>query len=261
MTKYLEYSLEYASQRSYLDDLYHIYPTIPNGLREINKSVWGEVERAFTARDDLMLVKNLLKLDLFPFKDSYVGYLRTDESALERNPRTVSRLASVIYDMGITEAYKNATTPKENNRQMGPCFKQWIAKGSLGLPLKPYSSFVWGKDDALLQASDAQMMDFAKRKLNYTRNKGLDFVARIRGKYVIGEAKFLTCEGGHQNAQFDDAISTLMTPNVNAIQIAILDGILYVPNGSKMYRRLMTDFSEKNIMSALVLREFLYEIY
>ena len=33
---------------------------------------------------------------------------------------------------------------------------------------------------------------FAEKSLGYNRNKGLDFLARINGKYVIGEAKFLT---------------------------------------------------------------------
>jgi len=31
----------------------------------------------------------------------------------------------------------------------------------------------------------------------------LDLVARVRGRYVIGEAKFLTDYGGHQTAQFN----------------------------------------------------------
>ena len=114
--------------------------------------------------------------------------------------------------------------------------------------------------NAILNASDSQMQDFARRFLNYKRDKGLDFVARINGRYVIGEAKFLTDFGGHQNAQFADAISTLTTPNVNAIQIAILDGVLYIPGGNKLYREISSRYAEKNIMSALVLREFLYEI-
>ena len=41
-------------------------------------------------------------------------------------------------------------------------------------------------------------MHWAKKTLGYTRNKGLDFIARFNGKYVIGEAKFLTDFGGHQ---------------------------------------------------------------
>lgn len=104
------------------------------------------------------------------------------------------------------------------------------------------------------------MKEFAKSRLNYHRNKGLDFVGRFHGKYVIGEAKFITDFGGHQNAQFDDAIATLTTSNVRAISIAILDGVLYIPNKGKLYAAITGKYKNHNIMSALVLREFLYSL-
>ena len=63
---------------------------------------------------------------------------------------------------------------------------------------------------------------FAQKYLNYNRNKGLDFIARFNKKYIIGEAKFLTDFGGHQNAQFNDAIEILKDSKVKAITIAIL---------------------------------------
>ncbi len=53
-------------------------------------------------------------------------------------------------------------------------------------------------------------------------------VARFNGKFVIGEAKFLTDFGGHQNAQFNDAISTVLAPDVRAVKVAILDGVIYI---------------------------------
>jgi hypothetical protein len=103
-------------------------------------------------------------------------------------------------------------------------------------------------------------MEFARSELGYNRDKGLDFVARFNGKYVIGETKFLTDFGGHQNAQFNDAISTIETKNVKAIKVAILDGVLYIKGNSKMYKQLTEKYKNCNIMSALVLREFLYQI-
>ena len=114
--------------------------------------------------------------------------------------------------------------------------------------------------NAILNASDAEMQLWAKEHLGYDRNKGLDFVARFNGKYVIGEAKLLTDFGGHQNAQFEDAISTIMVPNVNAIKIAILDGVLYIKGNNKMYNYLTETYSNENILSALLLRDFLYSI-
>ncbi|WQR97940.1 hypothetical protein KVC81_00355 [Helicobacter pylori] len=35
MNYWTKLSIEYANQRSYLDDLFQVYPTIPEGLREI----------------------------------------------------------------------------------------------------------------------------------------------------------------------------------------------------------------------------------
>ncbi len=103
-------------------------------------------------------------------------------------------------------------------------------------------------------------MNFARQYLGYNHEKGLDFVARFNNKYVIGEAKFLTDFGGHQNAQFNDAISTLTTEGAEAIIIAILDGVLYIKSNNKMYKSLNEKYKGYNIMSALVLREFLYQI-
>lgn len=116
------------------------------------------------------------------------------------------------------------------------------------------------KKDAILNGSDAQLMSFAANELNYKHSKGLDFIGRFNGKYVIGEAKFLTDFGGHQNAQFNDAISTIQAKKVKAITVAILDGVLYIKGKNKMYKDITTKYSNLNIMSSLVFREFLYQI-
>ena len=101
MNRWTKLSIEYASQRSYLDDLFQVYPTIPEGIRELNGELWKDVEKSFEKRDNITLLKNLLKLDLFPIKDSYVAYLKRDKTALERNPATAARLSGRLYEMGL----------------------------------------------------------------------------------------------------------------------------------------------------------------
>ncbi|RVZ01395.1 hypothetical protein EC511_03820 [Helicobacter pylori] len=59
-------SIEYANQRSYLDDLFQVYPTIPEGLREIDSKIWSNIEYHFKQKDNLALIAELLNLDLFP---------------------------------------------------------------------------------------------------------------------------------------------------------------------------------------------------
>lgn len=139
-------------------------------------------------------------------------------------------------------------------------FKDWLDRKTLGIQPVSIDEFTSNNEDAILDASDKAMMDFAKEHLNYHHNKGLDFVARFNRKYVIGEAKFLTDFGGHQNAQFNDAISTIETKNVKAIKIAILDGVLYIKGRNKMHKSITELYKDYNIMSALVLREFLYQL-
>jgi hypothetical protein len=260
MNHWTQLSIDYANQRSYLDDLFQIYPTIPDGIRELNGDLWKDVEKAFGDKDNTALLKNLVKLDLFPIKDSYIAYLRRDKTALERNPATAARLAGRLYEMGLDNIYARCSEPKETNRQIGPLFKRWLNKKALGIQPVKLEQFLATKENAILDASDAEMMAFAREHLNYKHKKGLDFVGRFNGKYVIGEAKFLTDFGGHQNAQFNDAIATINAKDVKAIKIAILDGVLYIKGKNKMYKDITGKLKNDNIMSALVLREFLYQL-
>lgn len=260
MNYWTELSIEYANQRSYLDDLFQVYPTIPEGIRSIEEDAWNDVVKAFEKRDNITLLKSLLKLDLFPIKDSYVAYLKRDKTAIERNPTTVARLCGRLYEMGLNTIYTHCSEPKETNRQIGPFFKRWIRKKSLGIEPVKIDKFLNTKENAILDASDVEMTSFAYERLNYKHNKGLDFIGRFNGKYVIGEAKFLTDFGGHQNAQFNDAIATIKAKNVKAVKIAILDGVLYIKGKNKMYKEITSRLKNDNIMSALVLREFLYQL-
>jgi hypothetical protein len=161
--------------------------------------------------------------------------------------------------MGLTKIFERCSEPKETNRQIGPLFKRWIEKETLGAPLQKMNEFISHKGNAILHASDNEMMKFASKKLGYERYKGLDFVARFNKKYIIGEAKFLTDFGGHQNAQFADGISTILTPNVKAKIIGIFDGVCYIKGKNKLYKHLEL-YSKYDIMSALVLREYLHQV-
>lgn len=218
------------------------------------------MESAFHKKKNEELLRRLLKLKLFPIKDSYIAYLKRDKTSIERNPRTVNRICGRLYELGLDKLYERCREPKETNRQIGPMFRNWLRKKSLGITPVGLEQFLADKNDAILDGSDQSMMDFARQELNYTHNKGLDFVARFNGKYVIGEAKFLTDFGGHQNAQFNDAISTITVQGVKAITVAVLDGVLYIKGKNKMYKQITETYNQYNIMSVLVLRDFLYQL-
>jgi len=259
MNYHTQLSIEYANQRSYLDDLFKVYPTIPEGIRDINELLWKNIELAYKKQDNIKLIQELLKLDLFPIKDSYIAYFRRDPSSLQRNPNTINRICVRLYEMGLDKIFERCSEPKETNRQIGSLFRRWLNSGALGFKPSQLEQFMSNNDNAILDGSDQILMNFASKYLNYKHTKGLDFVARFGGKYVIGEAKFLTDFGGHQNAQFNDAIATITAKNVNAIKVAILDGVLYIKGNNKMYQYISSQ-NELNIMSSLILREFLYQL-
>ena len=55
-------------------------------------------------------------------------------------------------------------------------------------------------------------------------------------------------------------MATLKVKNVKAITVAILDGVLYIEGGDKMHQAVLKYAKKYNILSALLLREFLYQV-
>lgn len=85
-------------------------------------------------------------------------------------------------------------------------------------------------------------------------------MGRFGGKYVIGEAKFLSDFGGHQDAQLEDALLTVQDEGTRTIKVAILDGVVWLKTQNKMHTTVTRDFADENIFSALLLRDFLYSL-
>jgi len=133
MNNCIKLSIDYANQRSYLDDLFQVYPTIPEGIRDLNEKIWADIEKAFKRKNNDALLRKLLTLDLFPIKDSYIAYLRRDESAIDRNPRTINRICGRLYEIGLDKIFEKCSEPKETNRQIGPMFREWLRKNLLEL--------------------------------------------------------------------------------------------------------------------------------
>ncbi|GAB1477359.1 hypothetical protein MASR2M70_21970 [Bacillota bacterium] len=265
MNYWTSQSIEIANQRDYLDQLFKVYPLSQNLKRELSETTISLLKKYYNQKDNQELINILLSLELFPIKDSYVAYLKRDRTAIERNPKTINRLAGLMYELGFDKMIENCTLPKETNRQIGPMFKAWIDKGYLGIDIaRTVDAFADNDNDMILNMSDTEMMNFASAYFEYDRDKGIDFIARVNKKFVIAEAKFLTDYGGHQNAQFSDAISTLQA-RYNSIDghpvlpMSILDGVLYISSNNKMFNYLVNN-EDKTIVSALLLREYLYSL-
>lgn len=259
MNYFTDLSIKLANQRNYLDQLFSVYPLAPDSIRDIDLSLWNTIEESYNTGDNKKLFNALIKLDLFPIKDGYVPYFKKDKTAIERNPATINRICGRIREIGLDKLYEKCSQPKETNRQMGPLFKNWVNSGVLGVIPVDVNTFISSQENAILDGSDQDLKNFAATELGYTRNKGLDFLGRFNGTYVIGEAKFISDEGGHQNDQFEDALLTINTPvHNNVLKIGILDGVLYIPSRRKMYKRITQN--DVPIMSALLLRDYLYSL-
>ncbi|WP_118834122.1 type II restriction endonuclease [Neisseria meningitidis] len=120
------------------------------------------------------------------------------------------------------------------------------------------------QENIVFNASDKAMQNFAKNHLGYQHEKGLDFIAKFNNKFIIGEAKFLTDFGGHQNAQFNDAITTMRAPlaesDYTVQTIAILDGVLYIKGQNKMFKDLSSFKDNEVVISTVLLRDYLFSV-
>ncbi len=274
MNTWTQRSIDMANQSNYLDQLFKVYPLSANEKRDLAPDVIYKIKRYLIERDSKKLITLLLdqlkkrngcEAHPFPIKYSYVSYLKNDRSAIDRNPKTVERIAGYLYDMGLAEIIEKTSSPKETNRQMGPLFKNYIDNGTLGIPVvKTETEFMSNDSDMIFNCSDTYGQNFASRHLGYRRNKGLDFIARVNKTYIIGETKFLTDFGGHQDAQLNDAIDTLLTPiekTEHKVQkIAIIDGVAYIKSRSKMFKTICSYPDDAIILSSVLLREFLGSI-
>ncbi len=253
MNNWIKKSIEIANNPCYLDNLYDVYPMDVGETRKIPQETLKRIEAAVKSGDKLALIKILLKeLDLFPVKDSYVAFLRRYPDATEINPAAVDRLGNRLLEMGYQEIIKASTQPKETNRQIGPLFRRWLA--TVGYPVLEEEDFLKHKGLAILNGSDKYLMEFSNRELGTKLKKGLDFILRTNDKFVIGEAKFLTDFGGHQNAQFNDAMTLLHHRPGRAIKVAILDGVIWIKGKNKMHTTIKK--KRGTALSALLLNDF-----
>lgn len=256
MNEWIQRSIELANSPGYLDRLHEVYPVTWETTRELDPQIKKHLQDVYTHQDSPRLMRILLRLDKFPIKDPYVAFLRKRRFFPEYNPQTVERIAQRLYSIGFEVVVEGIEEAKEFNRQIGTLFKRWLPK--LGYPFLTELEFGRYEGIAFLQGSNGELMNYANNGLGCDLNKGPDLLAKAGIHYVLGEAKFLTDYGGHQNAQFTDALNLLRGKEGNAMRIAILDGVVWIKDSTKMYRTVCQ--LEEVVLSALFLKDFLEEL-
>ena len=254
-------SIKLAKEKNYLDLLFEVYPISPqHEQREINSNIWKNVCTYRKEKDHIKLITELFKLKKFPLDNMYLGFLRKDQDALKRNPEITKKIGTFLCNMSLKDLRRLASAPKSTSRKIGPMFKRWLEKEPLGIKnYKDFESFL-KCDRGILMGSDDDLKNFCKKYLNYKRNKGLDFVAKVKNKIIIGETKFISTSGGTQDKSFKDIISLLETPlkseikEIEAHKIGIIDGYPLLEQG-----HYKNDFDNSNeiFISALLLKDYL----
>lgn len=254
MNSWAKKSSKIAAEQNYLDRLQEIYPSVP-GSRKVSSNVLRQIRLAVKNRNRTSLLEILLDLDKFPYDESYKQFLKNDRGAIKRNPRTVDRICAALFKMGSEGIIAGVTAPKVPNQTRGHQFRTWAEKN---FRFVGRSQFVKSSHGVcFLDDSDEGLRNYANSELGAGLAKRPDFVAKSGKKHVVGEAKFLSNEGGNQNAGFKDAMGVAGQVSGRAVKVAILDGIVWLKTTS-YYRQI--DTSNVNVFSALLLDKFLKSI-
>jgi hypothetical protein len=148
MNKWIKKSVEIANAPGYLDRLSKIYVMNVNPERPLDSDTEKSIRKVFKDRDTKSLITLLLDAEIFPVKDSYIGFIRARKDAIEQNPETVERIGERLYGLGLDKLIQESTRPKETNRQLGSAFRSWLP--SLGYPVLDDDGFSEAKGIAFL---------------------------------------------------------------------------------------------------------------
>jgi len=255
MNEWSNKTLELVTKKNYLDQLQAIYAH-EEGERDVSDEVLNSIRKAYKGRDEESLLSQLLGLEKFPYKDSYVGFLRKDRAAIKRNPEAVKRICDRLYAMGIESVISGVTQSKEANTRRGPQFSNWIKKNFKVVDLDAFKKSTSGI--VILGSGELEARDFCNKTLGIGISKRPDIVAKSGKKYVVGEAKFLSSTGGNQGRAFDDGIHLASNASGSAYKIFVLDGIHWIERGSDQFKRI--DHSTASIFSILLLKKFLSSV-
>lgn len=252
MNEWSRRTLHLVNNQDYLDRLQQVYPH-EEGERYIDQNILNSIRQSFEERDDMALLDKLLNLDKFPYKDSYVAFLRTDRSAIERNPQTVQRISDRLYAMGIDNVIEGVTQPKEANTRRGNQFRNWARSHLSWVGIRQFQLSQEGV--IMLDSTELEARNFCNTVMGVGISKRPDIVAKSGRRYVIGEAKFLSSTGGNQGRAFDDGMLLATNSSGNAFKVFVLDGIHWIHVGSEQHHRI--EYGTAAIFSVLLLQEFL----
>lgn len=261
MNKWVKKSLILAEGEYYLDKLLEIYPPDEVSRGKVVESESLILKQLFLQKDCINLIKELIRLKekgfKFPIENPYISFLSRCKEAIDKNPKTIKKICDKLFEMNYGELKGKLEAPKKASRRIGPMFREYLKRKFNFFDIKEFEN---SSDLCFLNGGDKLLKTYAINELNCKfseLSKGLDFVAKLKNKYLIGTAKFITDFGGSQDNQFMEAIRLVKetkTPK-NVTKVAVIDGVVYL--GGKMKSTLVELRKYEFCFSALLLEEFL----
>ncbi|MCM8772043.1 MAG: hypothetical protein NC922_03055 [Candidatus Omnitrophica bacterium] len=259
MNKWIEKSIKLAKSEGYLDKLLEIYPPEEIKRGKIVEDISPNLKTFFQNKDSINLIKELVHLKKegfkFPIENPYISFLCHYEDAIDKNPKTIEKICEKIFEMNYNELKQKLESPKKASRRIGPMFKEYLKNNFKFVDIEEFEK---SYNLVFLKGGDKFLKEYAKNvlKCKFSEpSKGLDFVAKIKNRYIIGTAKFITDFGGSQDNSFMEAIRFVKETKCpeNVVKVAIIDGVYL---RSKMYEQLELENNEF-CFSSLLLNEFL----
>jgi hypothetical protein len=270
MNKWVKKSIKLSKSNFYLDNLLEIYPPEEIARELIVEEEAPNLKKLFNEKNRREILKELIRLKSrgfkFPIENPYISFLSHYVAAIDKNPKLVNIITNELFKMNYVKLKKKLEAPKKASRRIGPMFRAWLKK-----KFKFVNQEKFKKDNGLmfLSGNDEQLKEYAMKQLKCKLgelSKGLDFVGKIRQKYIIGTAKFITDFGGSQSNQFYEAIRFIKETKSpqDIIVVAIVDGVAWLEGTSKKGRKMQNILknlkNDEFCLSALFLQEFLKEI-
>lgn len=255
MNEWSKRTLQLVAEQDYLDKLQKVYPH-EEGERDVEQSVLDSIRQSFNKRDERALLDQLLSLERFPYKDSYIGFLRKDRTSIDRNPETIKRICDRLCAMGIEGIISGATQPKEANTRRGNQFSDWTKSQFNWVGLDEFKKSKQGI--IMLDSTELEARNFCNTVMGIGISKRPDMVAKAGHHYIVGEAKFLSSTGGNQGRAFDDGMGLAINSSGNAYKVFLLDGIHWIERGSEQYKRI--GYGNAAVFSVLLLHNYLKSI-
>jgi len=265
MNEWVGRSIDLANSKGYLDRVATVYPATALPVRPLNTQAKEKIRSLHKQRDMTGLLGLLLEITKekhpFPIEHPYASIFRQEPKLIEKNPSVFRNLGEIILSMPAEDVIKGVERPVDINRVMGQAFYSWLRSHfpKQGIPILPEPQFLNCKDRAFFDGRNSAILEFTTRRLGRTLERGRDFLYRIRERFVIGEARFLSTSGGSQSRDLNETVEFIKRNKGKVIGVGILDGIVWF---NKTYVNKLSGLADDEpALTVLLMKDFLESLH